>query len=367
MRHRIIGYGFPLLAALAVLWLAGPHIANAVVNELTLTGVPPNTVVTLTNETGQTEEKRTGDDGGSIVIPLTERNWEKGKYTVTITEKDGKTTAQQITLTDGVNKFEFGTLFTSLVKPKIPFRISDSLKMPIPETPAGETVTAVARGVVGGLLGGFMGGRGRGGSDGGERPSLPLRPSYPEQTLTAKDGKTKMNISGACDRDACQFTCGVKESPGNGAPHWILLQDNKGNVVQPSVVQVYEIWEVWGGWRMTVSWTKSYYQDGQLVRQERGGWSTGWITFVERYKSPAEIPSIWKDFGGKPFEGIRGVVADFKFPEGFNPADWNLVAHVTTKDGTSIVTQPFVAAMTKGERGVLSFTQREQTFWESSL
>jgi hypothetical protein len=80
-----------------------------------------------------------------------------------------------------------------------------------------------------------------------------------------------------------------------------------------------------------------------------------------------EVPAIWKDFGGKPFEGIRGVIADFKFPEAFNPADWNLVAHITTKDGGSILTQPFVASMTPGNRGVLSFTQREQTVWESSM
>jgi hypothetical protein len=142
---------------------------------------------------------------------------------------------------------------------------------------------------------------------------------------------------------------------------------SRSGAIQPTGEQVYQIWEAWGGWKMTVSWTKSYFEDGRLVRQEHGGWSTGWVNFYERYKSPSEVPAIWKDFGGKPFEGIRGVIADFKFPEGFNPADWNLVAHVTTKDGASILTQPFVASMTAGNRGVLSFTQREQTVWESSM
>jgi len=336
----------------------------AVVNELTLTGVPPNTVVTLTNETGETEEKRTDDKGGMIVIPLEHRKWESGYYTITITEEGGKQNSQGVTLQDGSNEVSIATLFAGLIKPKISFRISDPIRMPIPETPASETAGNLAKGLVGGLLGGMFGGGSRGGSDG---PSLPSRPPYPEQTLTNNDGKTKINLSGAADKDACQLVIGVKESPGNGAPHWIVLQDKQGNVIQPTGIQVYQIWEVWGGWKLTVSWTKSYFEDGRLVKRESGGWSTGWVNFVERYKTPVEVPAIWKDFGGKPFESIRGVIADFKFPEGFNPADWNLVAHVTTKDGASILTQPFVASMTAGNRGVLSFTQREQTVWESAM
>ena len=53
MHQKILAYSFAILIAVAVLRLAGPHSASAVVNELTLTGMPPNTVVTLTNETGE--------------------------------------------------------------------------------------------------------------------------------------------------------------------------------------------------------------------------------------------------------------------------------------------------------------------------
>lgn len=86
-----------------------------------------------------------------------------------------------------------------------------------------------------------------------------------------------------------------------------------------------------------------------------------------QYKTPGDIPAIWKDFGGKPFEGIRGIVADFKFPEGqtFNSADWNLITHATTRDGDFIQAQPFIMDMTAGEKGVLSFTQRETTVWDA--
>ena len=71
-----------------------PRNVKAVVNDLTLTGVPPNTVVKLTNETGEAEEKRTDDKGGIIVIPLEHRKWEGGSYTITITEEGGKQNSQ---------------------------------------------------------------------------------------------------------------------------------------------------------------------------------------------------------------------------------------------------------------------------------
>ena len=208
----------------------------AVVNDLTLTGVPPNTVVTLTNETGETEEKRTDDRGGIIIIPLQHRKWESGYYTITVTEEGGRQNSQKVTLQDGSNEVSITILFAGLIKPvKLPFRISDPIRMAIPEAPASETAGNVAKGLVGGLMGGLFGGGSRGGSD---APALPLRPPYPEQTLISKDGKTKINLSGAVDKDACQLVIGVKESPGNGAPHWIVLQDKQGNVFQPTGVQV---------------------------------------------------------------------------------------------------------------------------------
>ena len=70
-----------------------------------------------------------------------------------------------------------------------------------------------------------------------------------------------------------------------------------------------------GGWKMTVSWTKSYHEDGRFVRQEHGGWSTGWVNFYERYKSPSDVPAIWKDFGDKPFEESAVSLPISNFPK----------------------------------------------------
>lgn len=324
----------------------------------------PETVITLTNEESGEKVEAKSDKEGVFVIPLWDKDWKAGKHTIAVTEPGGKTISQTgVQLGDGANRVNLKSGATLAVA-KRDFHLSDPITMQTPQTTAGETVGAVAQGLVGGLLGGFLGGGSRRES---ETPSLPLRPPYPEQPLTSRDGRTKINLSGAADPDSVQFTVGVQESPGNGAPHLIVLQDGKGNVLQPSDITVYEIWEVWAGWRVTVSWTKSYYQDGRLVRQERGGWTASWTEYLGRFKNPADIPAIWRDFGGKPFEGIRGVIADFKFPEGqtFNPAEWNLVAHVTTMEGNMIVTRPFVASMTAGEKGILSFTQRQRTVWET--
>jgi hypothetical protein len=70
-----------------------------------------------------------------------------------------------------------------------------------------------------------------------------------------------------------------------------------------------------GGWKMTVSWTKSYHEDGRFVRQEHGGWSTGWVNFYERYKTSSDVPAIWKDFGDKPFEESAVSLPISNFPK----------------------------------------------------
>jgi len=93
------------------------------------------------------------------------------------------------------------------------------------------------------------------------------------------------------------------------------LQDKQGNIIPPTGVQVYQIWEVWGGWKMTVSWTKSYYEDGRFVMQEHGGWSTGWVNFYERYKTSSDVPAIWKDFGDKRSKESAASLPISNFPK----------------------------------------------------
>jgi len=246
------------------------------------------------------------------------------------------------------------------------YKLSDPIKITVPPTTAADVAGAVAKGVVGGLLGGLFGGGRRQEPEG---PNLVAKPALPETTLASKDGKTKINLSGAIEDGKPYVVMGVNESPGNGAPHLILLQDKNCNVMQPKEVSVYDIWEAWGGWKLTVSWTKSYYQDGRLVKQEKGGWSTPWNIFRTQIKDPSEIPGIWKDFGSKPFEGIREVMSSFEPSPGvpFNPADWNLITHATTDAGNNqLVTAPFVTGLGTDKDNNLTFQQRDRTVCESA-
>lgn len=245
------------------------------------------------------------------------------------------------------------------------FKLSDPIKIQLPPTTAGDVAGAVAKGVVSGLLGGLFGG----GRREPEGPNLAAKPALPETTLASKDGKTKINLSGAIEDGKPYVVMGVKESPGNGAPHLIMLQDKNCNVMQPKETSVTGIWEAWGGWKLTVSWTKSYYEDGRLVKQEKGGWETPWNIFRTQIKDPSEIPGIWKDFGGKPFEGIREVMSSFEPPPDipFNPMDWNLITHATTDAGNNqILTAPFVTGLGTDQNNNLIFKPMDQTVCESA-
>ncbi|MBI2999667.1 MAG: tetratricopeptide repeat protein [Deltaproteobacteria bacterium] len=130
------------------------------------------------------------------------------------------------------------------------FKLSDPIRIQLPPTTAADVAGAVAKGVVGGLLGGLFGGGRR---DEPEGPNLAAKPALPETTLASKDGKTKINLSGAIEDGKPYIVMGVKESPGNGAPHLILLQDKNCNVTQPKETSVTAIWEAWGGWKMSCS------------------------------------------------------------------------------------------------------------------
>ncbi len=322
--------------------------------------------ITITNEeTGDTAEGESDRDGAFFIL-LEDKNWKPGRYAITVKEGDRAVT-QQVTLTDGSNQIELSTIL-GVTAAKKDFRLSDPITIPMPETTAGDVAATVSKGLLGAALGGFFGGRS---DEADQGPDLAQRPPYPEQILTSEDGNIKVDLAGAVDNGTAQIVVGVKESPDNCAPHLVVLQDDRGRILQPAQIAVYEIWELWGGWKLTVSWTKSYYTDGQLVKQERGGWNTSWTEFLGRFNNPGEIPSIWKDFGGKPFDGIRGIIADFEAPTGesLNPADWNVIVHITSKgtEGDTIVTQPFVADMIKGKDGVLTFKERERTVWEAAL
>jgi hypothetical protein len=98
---------------LFILALFVPVKVHAVVGDVNLTGLPPNTTITLTDEkTGQTAEGKT-DDKGAVVIPLGGKNWGAGRYTLTARNTSIKET---VNLTDGANKLDFSRMGYSGVR-----------------------------------------------------------------------------------------------------------------------------------------------------------------------------------------------------------------------------------------------------------
>ncbi len=86
-----------------------PGDSPAVVSDARLTGLPPNTVVTLTNDkTGEKVEGKT-DDRGIATFLLGDRNWEAGSYRVTFWG-----VSRAITLKDDPNQIDLSGLLPSI-------------------------------------------------------------------------------------------------------------------------------------------------------------------------------------------------------------------------------------------------------------
>jgi len=83
-----------------------PSTALAVVGDVTLMGLPPNTTITLTDEkTGQKEEGKT-DERGIVIIPLGGRNWQPGAYRLRVANRQ-----IEVPLTDGNQVVPLGLSF----------------------------------------------------------------------------------------------------------------------------------------------------------------------------------------------------------------------------------------------------------------
>src|SRR3972149_3626542 len=86
-----------------------PPTAFVVVGDVTLTGLPPNTTVSLTNEETKEKVEQKTDDRGFVVIPMTGKNWQSGRHSVTC-QVDGKPITSRIFLRDGASRVDLTSL-----------------------------------------------------------------------------------------------------------------------------------------------------------------------------------------------------------------------------------------------------------------
>jgi hypothetical protein len=118
--------------------------------------------------------------------------------------------------------------------------------------------------------------------------------------------------------------------------------------------------DLWGEWKLTVSWTRTTYVNGQMVDRQSGGWSEGGFFKIPGVLSPTAAPDgFWKQMGFSSAQmGAREMGMIFDVPPGGGPLTF--VIHVTRPKGDPVTTVPFVLTMTEGEGGVFTFTKAEE-------
>lgn len=244
--------------------------------------------------------------------------------------------------------------------------IADSFFLPMPksEKTANKAASAIgnfAKGALGGMLGGggmFGGLGGSGGQSGTRLVKKPKGPWYKSST-----GNTAVEIGGWAYRPRSKkkkpeirIAQRIKDSPDKGGPHMMILQNRDGQILRPTG---YMIFEVWRYWKLTITITRDTWVNGAHTSHSVSRESTQWSELAERYRKVMEAPGIWEQFGVAPFGKIRGVIAQFPLPEHFNPAEWTLVKHDTSKatvNGKEMIkTVPFVVSVGQGKKDRLTF------------
>src|SRR3989304_10416947 len=110
MRNFLFGlWRSAVLPAFLLSLVFAPSTALVVVGYCTLTGLPPNTAVSLTNEETKEKVEQKTDDRGFVVIPMTGKNWQSGRHSVTC-QVDGKPVTSKIFLRNGANRVDLTSL-----------------------------------------------------------------------------------------------------------------------------------------------------------------------------------------------------------------------------------------------------------------
>ena len=224
---------------------------------------------------------------------------------------------------------------------------------------SGARLRAKVGGMALGALAGALGAGGGGGGGGSDGPNLwTCKIKDSEYTVfddpatgvslrvgakRAKDGKVVIFSEIARSPDKGTFQTAFLESPMTG-------ETQAPGDVGPC--------DLWGEWKLTVSWTKTTYVDGQMVSQEHGGWQKTGLFSIPGVLSKVDAPDgLWKRMGfSNASNGAREIGMIFDVPPGGGPLTF--VIHVTRPKGDPVMTVPFVLTMTEGPNGFV-FTKAE--------
>ncbi len=230
-----------------------------------------------------------------------------------------------------------------------------------------KTLKDTARGLFGGFGGGgasfgIGGGSGGfspfGGGGGDEEPDLADDPIETKQTFKDPATGTEIMIGGKLTDKGLVISTEIAEAPSKGTFHAVTLLSEDCKIMRPAGYLIYKLWEEW---KLTVSWTRDHYVDGQNVSHEEGGWEkSGRRDIASGVLSAAAIGTpIWKRMGfDRATEGIKGLGTPFKATgKMLASSKTKAVIHITRPGLDPVKTVPFDLGIQAKPDGTLIFSR----------
>jgi hypothetical protein len=218
---------------------------------------------------------------------------------------------------------------------------------------------STAMGIAGGLLGGALPGGGGGGGGGSGGPATVVCKIKDGEMTVFNDPASGVSLKVGAKRAGGTVVVfsEIARSPDNGTFQTAFLENPQGEAMAPADVGICDLW---GEWKLTVSWTKTTYVDGQVVKRESGGWQKAGRFSVPGVLSTVERPDgLWKQLGfSNASHGARKIAMQYKLPVGGEPVD--AIIHVTRPGGDPVTTVPFALRMVEGPNG-FTFTKAPDT------
>lgn len=224
-------------------------------------------------------------------------------------------------------------------------------------------VAGAATKAITGLLG-IGGGGGNSKYDGPITERDPIKKKYKLKSKN-KDVKRELLTGGNFTPEGLLISNDIKKAPGNGTFQTIYLENPRGWRIMPIGIYLYEIWR---DWKLSVSWTKDTYVNGEHVKHEEGGWTENWSELLASgeetiYGEVADKGALWEQLGfNTAVSGARSIGTVFPVTEEMLAAEpMNLVVHVTDPKKDPVVTYPYVFAITPGDDGKIQLDRVDQT------
>jgi hypothetical protein len=215
-----------------------------------------------------------------------------------------------------------------------------------------------------GVLGGVLGGGGGSDRERAGPPTVNCKIRDREMTvLNDTASGIALKVGARRSKDTVTVFAEVARSPDHGTFQTAFVETPEGGLRGPSSVGICDLW---GEWNLTVSWTKTTYEDGREVRRESGGWSrSGLFEFKgDMGRGIAGLDGgeagLWRNLGfSNAAYGARKVAMQFRMTD-LTESPRNVVIHVTRPGGDPVMTTPFVMRQREGPTGlVIEPTGRE--------